>query len=233
MSAEATWAVERLSVTHRPEPFESGVGDLDRWLRNSARTAGAAGTAATYVLCQGDRVVGFYALAMSAVVHAGAPSRLRRVMPDPESVVLLARLAVDRSQHGRGRGVTCLSTRCVAACEAGASSARGPSWMPSTSERRTSTATSGSATSTRRGCADGSPTSPRPLAAEVIEGQRRARRQGSAACGFVLDCPPPRAHDGALPFPGAPDTDELDSGSGAREHGCVPCPPHRRNGLTH
>jgi len=44
-------------------------------LQNSARTASAAGTAATYVLRQGDRVVGYYALAMSAIVHAGA-SRL-------------------------------------------------------------------------------------------------------------------------------------------------------------
>jgi GNAT superfamily N-acetyltransferase len=104
MSAEAIRAVERLSLAHRLAPFESGVGDLDRWLRNSARTAGAAGTAATYVLCQGDRVVGYYALAMSAVVHAGAPSRLRRGMPDPAPVVLLARLAVDRTQHGRGLG---------------------------------------------------------------------------------------------------------------------------------
>jgi len=104
MSAEALRAVERLSLAQRLEPFECGVGELDRWLRNSARTAGAAGTAATYVLCQGDRVVGYYALAMSAVVHAGAPSRLRRGMPDPVPVVLLARLAVDRAQHGRGLG---------------------------------------------------------------------------------------------------------------------------------
>ena len=39
MSAEAIRAVERLSLAQRLEPFESGVGDLDRWLRHSARTA--------------------------------------------------------------------------------------------------------------------------------------------------------------------------------------------------
>jgi predicted N-acetyltransferase YhbS len=91
-------------VTQRLEPFQSGVADLDRWLHDSARTAGAAGTVATYVLRHGDRVVGYYVLAMSAAVHAGAPSRLRRGMTDPVPVVLLARLAVDRTQHGRGLG---------------------------------------------------------------------------------------------------------------------------------
>ncbi len=104
MSMEEIRPVERLSSAHHLEPFESGVAVLDRWLRNSTQVAGAAGTAATYVLCRGDRVVGYYALAMSAVVHAGAPSRLRRGMPDPVPVVLLARLAVDRTEQGRRLG---------------------------------------------------------------------------------------------------------------------------------
>ncbi len=95
-------AVERLASAHDVEGFESGVADLDRWLRNSAQVAAAAGTAATYVLCRDARIVGYYALAMSAVVHVDAPSRLRRGMPDPVPVVLLARLAVDRTEQGRG-----------------------------------------------------------------------------------------------------------------------------------
>lgn len=73
---------------------------MDRWLRQSAWTVAAAGTAATYVLCRGDRVVGYYALAMSSV----APARLRRGMPDPVPVVLLARLALDRTERGTGLG---------------------------------------------------------------------------------------------------------------------------------
>jgi hypothetical protein len=58
MCAEAIRAVERLSLAQGLETFESGIAELDRWLRNSARTAGAAGTAATYVSCGYDRVVG-------------------------------------------------------------------------------------------------------------------------------------------------------------------------------
>jgi predicted N-acetyltransferase YhbS len=80
------------------------VEALDRWLRQSARVAVASGTAATYVLSRGEQVVGYYALAMSAVAHEQAPSRLRRGMPDPIPVVLLARLALDRSQHRQSLG---------------------------------------------------------------------------------------------------------------------------------
>jgi GNAT superfamily N-acetyltransferase len=96
--------VAPLAAGHDVERFECGVAELDRWLRNSARVAAAAGTAATYVLCRGERVVGYYALAMSAVWHVRAPSRLRRGMPDPVPVVLLARLALDLTEQGSGLG---------------------------------------------------------------------------------------------------------------------------------
>jgi GNAT superfamily N-acetyltransferase len=97
-------AVRPLLPAHSVDEFTCGVDELDRWLRVSAGVAAAAGTAATYVLCRGDRVVGYYALAMSAVAHERAPSRLRRGMPDPVPVVLLARFALDRSEHGSGLG---------------------------------------------------------------------------------------------------------------------------------
>jgi predicted N-acetyltransferase YhbS len=84
--------------------FSCGRAALDNWLRNSARVAASAGTAATYLALRGDQVVGYYALAMSAVTHQAAPSRLRRGMPDPVPVVLLARLAVHASEHGQGLG---------------------------------------------------------------------------------------------------------------------------------
>ncbi len=104
MSQEPLGPVELLNAQHDLESFESGVGELDQWLRRSARVAAAAGTAATYVVCRGQRAVGYYALAMSSVGHAQAPSRLRRGMPDPVPVVLLARLAIDRSAQGRHLG---------------------------------------------------------------------------------------------------------------------------------
>jgi predicted GNAT family N-acyltransferase len=96
--------VTALAAAHDVEGFDSGVQALDRWLTHSARTAAAAGTAATYVLCRDERVVGYYALAMSSIAHERAPSRLARRMPDPVPVVLLARLALGRSEHGSGLG---------------------------------------------------------------------------------------------------------------------------------
>lgn len=116
MSAAELRATELLSAAHHFDDFNSGARDLDRWLRNSAQVATSAGTAVTYVLCRGERVVGYCALAMSAVVHGGAPSRLRRGMPDPVPVVLLARLAVDHAEQDRRLGAHLLVDalrRCV------------------------------------------------------------------------------------------------------------------------
>jgi predicted N-acetyltransferase YhbS len=104
LSAAPLRPVEALGEDHGLDDFASGVETLDRWLGQSARTAAAAGTAATYVLCRGNRVIGYYALAMSSVAHAGAPARLRRGMPDPMPVLLLARLALDRTERGTGLG---------------------------------------------------------------------------------------------------------------------------------
>jgi predicted N-acetyltransferase YhbS len=104
LSDGALGHVQALEDTHRLEDFDCGVDALDRWLRRSAHVAAASGTAATYVLCRDERVVGYYALAMSSVGHAQAPSRLRHGMPDPVPVVLLARLALDRTEQGRSLG---------------------------------------------------------------------------------------------------------------------------------
>lgn len=48
--------------------------------------------------------MGYYALAMSSVGPSRTPARLRRGMPDPVPVVLLARLALDRTEQGAGLG---------------------------------------------------------------------------------------------------------------------------------
>jgi GNAT superfamily N-acetyltransferase len=56
------------------------------------------------VVCVGRKVVGYYTLAAGAVAHAEAPGRLRRNMPDPVPVMVLGRLAVDRTIHGQGVG---------------------------------------------------------------------------------------------------------------------------------
>lgn len=104
MTAKTLRPVQLLGDEHEVEGFDCGSSELDRWLVGTARTAAGAGTAATYVLCRGHKVVGYYALAMGSVAHSSAPSRLRRGMPDPVPVVVLARLALDRSEQGNKLG---------------------------------------------------------------------------------------------------------------------------------
>jgi GNAT superfamily N-acetyltransferase len=95
---------EPLSAHHQTVDFDSGVPSLDDWLKRRAVRNQTTGASRTFVTCAGGKVVGYYALASSAVVPAQAPGRFRRNMPDPIPVVVLGRLAVDKSQKGRGLG---------------------------------------------------------------------------------------------------------------------------------
>lgn len=106
MSTPALGPVELLDPDrHDTARFSSDVEVLDHWLRRVAPVAAAAGTAATWVLCRGRRVVGFYALAMGSIERIRVPSRPGRGQPDPtRSQCVLARLALDRQEQGTGLG---------------------------------------------------------------------------------------------------------------------------------
>ncbi|MBV8847465.1 MAG: GNAT family N-acetyltransferase [Bryobacterales bacterium] len=95
---------EPLSDEHQFDNFASGEPVLDDWLRRRARVNQANGASRTYVVCEGKTVIAYYALASGAIVQAAVPGRFRRNIPDPIPVVVLARLAVDRSYQGRGFG---------------------------------------------------------------------------------------------------------------------------------
>lgn len=97
-------APEPLTANHVIADFDSGVPSLDDWLKRRAMQNQTSGASRTFVTCTEGRVVGYYALASSAVMLAAAPGRFRRNMPDPIPVVVLARLAVDRTEQGRGLG---------------------------------------------------------------------------------------------------------------------------------
>ena len=97
-------APEPLGTQHQIADFSSGVTSLDEWLKRRAIANQASGAARTFVVCEVDKVVGYYALASGAVSLAATPGRFRRNMPDPIPIVVLARLAVERSHQGRGLG---------------------------------------------------------------------------------------------------------------------------------
>jgi len=101
---EAIGAPEHLTPTHDLSAFDSGVPELDEWLRRRALANEQTGASRTYVVCAGGRVVGYYALASGGVAQVAATGRVRRNMPDPVPVMVLGRLAVHRAYQGRGIG---------------------------------------------------------------------------------------------------------------------------------
>nr|WP_235566188.1 GNAT family N-acetyltransferase [Methylibium sp. Root1272] len=102
-------APQPLSDEHQLADFDSGEPSLDDWLRRRAAKNQANGSSRTYVVCEGDRVVGYYCLAAGAVGHAEAPSTMRRNRPDPVPVLVLGRLAIHKSHHQQGIGTALLN----------------------------------------------------------------------------------------------------------------------------
>lgn len=97
-------APEPLAPHHDVEAFGSGIESLDNWLKRRALKNQATGGSRTFVSCDGRRVLAYYALASSAIAIDAAPGGFRRNMPDPIPVVVLGRLAVDRTRQGEGLG---------------------------------------------------------------------------------------------------------------------------------
>jgi predicted N-acetyltransferase YhbS len=97
-------APELLAAHQDLSAFDSGEISLDEWLKKRALPNQVSGASRTFVVCDETKVVGYYALASGAVKAATAPGKFRRNMPDPIPVVLLGRLAIDRTWQGRGLG---------------------------------------------------------------------------------------------------------------------------------
>lgn len=93
-----------LTAHHVTERFSCGTDSLDPWLKLRSLKNQIQGASRTYVVCDEARVVAYYALASGAVTTTDATGRFRCNVPDPIPVVVLGRLAVDQSLHGKGLG---------------------------------------------------------------------------------------------------------------------------------
>ncbi len=94
-----------LSGKHDFAEFDSGEPLLDNWLKRRALANQASGASRTFVVVDArQRVMGYYALAAGAVSHRASTGSVRRNMPDPIPVMVLARLAVDRGAQGKQLG---------------------------------------------------------------------------------------------------------------------------------
>jgi GNAT superfamily N-acetyltransferase len=97
--------VETLRADHDVSSFDCGKPALDDWLKRFALQNQAAGAARTYIVHRSNRVVGYYALAAGSGEHENTPSRVSRGLArHPIPVVIVARLAVNRDEHGSGLG---------------------------------------------------------------------------------------------------------------------------------
>lgn len=97
----ALMAPEALTLAHHCTDFSCGEPVLDEWLKRRAMVNQVSGASRTFVVAdQAQGVFGYYALAAGAVSHQHATGGVRRNMPDPVPVLVLARLAVDRRAQG-------------------------------------------------------------------------------------------------------------------------------------
>lgn len=94
-------APQPLATTHRLDDFACGEAALDEWLKRRALANQLSGASRTFVVANSEQcVIGYYAIAAGAVSHHAATSAVRRNMPDPVPVMVLARLAVDHRAQG-------------------------------------------------------------------------------------------------------------------------------------
>jgi GNAT superfamily N-acetyltransferase len=97
-----------LTPEHDLTGFDCGESALNDWLRHRA-LQNESRFSRTYVVCEDNRVVGYFCICAGAVERAAAPGRLRRNAPDTIPVSLIGRLAVSRSHSGKGLGADLLS----------------------------------------------------------------------------------------------------------------------------
>jgi len=104
--AEPLSQVEKLTAAHRSKTFKSGKHPLDLFLKRHALKNQEADSSQTYVVHRHGSVAGYYSLTVGSVDRRDCPPGIIAEMPPdyPIPVILLARLAVDRTEQGRGLG---------------------------------------------------------------------------------------------------------------------------------
>jgi len=92
-----------LDGTHDLSRFDCGKQPLNDWLKEHALQSEGR-SARCFVACDGKHVVGYYCLSAGAVERNKLAGRFRRNMPNVVPVIVMGRLAIDRSVQGRGLG---------------------------------------------------------------------------------------------------------------------------------
>jgi GNAT superfamily N-acetyltransferase len=105
------WMIRRLDKSHDRTTFECGKPLLDEWIKDRASQFDRRDLSRTFVATLPDcvRVVGYYAISTHRVVYEVLPTAEAKELPRLDvPVVLIGKLAVDRSVQGQGLGALLL-----------------------------------------------------------------------------------------------------------------------------
>lgn len=94
-----------LEKSHDFIGFDCGKEPLNSFLVRHALANQANDSARTFVGLDGNRVIGYYSLAVSAVLYDDAPDRMAKGLArHPVPILLMARFAIDKDYQGQGVG---------------------------------------------------------------------------------------------------------------------------------
>lgn len=90
-----------LTSSHEVSEFDCGNDVLNDWLIKRALKNQNSGASRTFVICQNNQVIGYYALASGSIERMATPKSIARNMPEPIPVMVLGRLAIAARMHGQ------------------------------------------------------------------------------------------------------------------------------------
>jgi GNAT superfamily N-acetyltransferase len=107
--------VEALARPHDLSHFDCGThASLNDWLKRFAWFNQQNETSRTYVVHRAGRVVAYYSIATGSTSREDAPVRVAKGLANhPVPIILLTRLAVDKTEQGAGLGKTMLKDALI------------------------------------------------------------------------------------------------------------------------
>ncbi|WP_029408605.1 GNAT family N-acetyltransferase [Thiomicrorhabdus sp. Milos-T2] len=93
-----------LNAEHDISSFDCGYEALKEWLQEKALKNHRGDASRCFVICDNNKVVGYYAFSNGSVEHNETPGALKRNMPNPIPVLVMGRLAIDKNYQGQSFG---------------------------------------------------------------------------------------------------------------------------------